>query len=92
MIMRAKLSICDTCGRSKEDDGFEWFCTGDPGDRHVRRQMRSAEFIEAGDLEIQLAALLDALDDEDIVVTPKGSFDLDALRAAYAERQWSPST
>jgi hypothetical protein len=87
--MRVKLCVCDVCGASMEDDGFDWFCTGEPGAAHRRAPMRHAEFVEAGDLERQLAALLDALEGEEEIRTPAGPFFLEGLRRAYEEAQWS---
>lgn len=91
--MRVKLSVCDECGACMEDDGFDWICTG-TGEgipKHTRTKMRHAEFVEAGDLERRLAALLDALEGLDSVQTPQGPFYLGPLRRSYQEEQWSPA-
>lgn len=90
--MRVKLSVCDECGASLEDDGFDWVCTGDGESRHRRKPMRHAEFIEAGDLERQLGALLDTFDGIEALATPTGPFYLAPLRKSYSEAQWSPAS
>lgn len=89
-MMRVKLSVCDACGACMEDDGFDYLCTGDPNARHVRKTMRHAEFVEAGDLERQVAALLDSLEGVDQIPTADGPFFLEGLRVAYQGVQWSP--
>lgn len=89
--MRVKLSVCDFCGACCEDDGMDWVCTGDPDARHKAFTMRHAEFIEAGELERQVAAFLDSMEGEELVQTPGGPFYLEGLRASYQRAQWSSS-
>lgn len=87
--MRVKLSVCDFCGASCEDDGVDWVCAGDPDARHKAQTMRHAEFIEAAGLERQVAALLDSMEGAELIDTPAGPFYLDALRDSYRRAQWS---
>lgn len=87
-MMRVKLRVCDLCKAAIEDDGADWTCTGDVDERHKKADMRPAEFVEAGDLERQVAALLDQLEGAAEIPTPTGPFFLEALRLAYQEAQW----